>query len=176
MQFTTVHVFPAGLDRLWVTFAHPAYPQKKYRALGATAVHLKRFDVGAQSIEVELERVVPVDIARLPGWAHIFAGREQTLLHRTAWRRIDPERIDAELEIVPVGLPVRARATGAIVELAAETSRMSLTWRVDSSLPVLGGRVERLFAEQVQIALEQDHGFTLGALRAPDLHQTRTPT
>jgi hypothetical protein len=168
MQFTTARDFPAGLDRLWATFGHPAYPQTKYRALGAVAVRLKRFDVGAQSIEVDLERVVPVDIARLPGWAHIFAGREQTLRHHTAWRRVDPERIDAELEIVPVGLPVRARGTGAIVELAARTSRMSLTWRVDSILPVWGGRVERLFAEQVQIALEQDHRFTLAALRGAD--------
>jgi hypothetical protein len=43
---------------------------------------------------------------------------------------------------------------------------MLLTWRVQSRVPVIGGKVERLFADQVRNALEADHAFTLQNLMA----------
>jgi hypothetical protein len=165
MEFSTSHDYPAGLDRLWATFGHPEYPQQKYLALGATAVRIDRFDADAQTIKVSLERVVPVAEARIPAWARCLLGREQTLCHDSAWRRVLPCRVDARLEITPVGLPVQARGTGSIVELPAGTSRMTLSWQIDSSLPMLGRRVERLFAEQVRTALDEDHRFTVRFLR-----------
>lgn len=165
MEFTTTHDYPAGLERLWSVFGQPAYPRRKYLALGATALRLDRFDVDAQAIEVDLERVIPLAAAGLPAWARPLLGSEQTLRHRTTWRRESPDRIEARLEIVPVGLPVRAQGRGRLVEQPDGTSRMTLSWRVDSSLPVLGVRVERLFADQVRRALEDDHRFTVAALR-----------
>ena len=42
---------------------------------------------------------------------------------------------------------------------------MTLARQIDSSLPMLGGRVERLFAEQVRAALDEDHCFTLRFLQ-----------
>jgi hypothetical protein len=165
MEFSTTHDYPAGLDRLWAVFGRPEYPREKYLALGATAVRLDRFDADAQTIEVSLERVVPVAEARVPAWARRLLDHEQTLRHHTAWRRVLPRRVDARLEITPVGLPVQAHGTGSIVELSAGTSRMTLSWQVDSSLPMLGGRVERLFAEQVRTALDEDHRFTVRFLR-----------
>ena len=69
------------------------------------------------------------------------------------------EAIEVELERdVPVGLPVRAHASGTIVESASGYTRMELTWQVDS---VLGERVERQFADQIKAALDDDHTFTL---------------
>lgn len=165
MKFITTHDYPARLDRLWAAFGHPEYPRQKYLALGARAVRLDRFDADAQTIEVGLERVVPVAAAGMPAWLRRLLGREQTLRHRSAWRRVPPGRVDADLEIVPVGLPVQARGTGSIVELPAGTSRMTLTWQIDSSLPLLGDRVERLFAEQVRAALDEDHCFTVRFLQ-----------
>lgn len=164
-RFSTTHDYPAGLDRLWAAFGHREYPRQKYLALGATAVRLDRFDADARTIEIDLERVVPVADARVPAWVRRLLGREQTLRHRTAWRRVLPGRIDADLEIVPLGLPVQAHGTGSVVGLPDGTSRMTLTWRIDSSLPVLGERVARLFAQQVRAALDADHRFTLRFLR-----------
>jgi hypothetical protein len=85
-------------------------------------------------------------------------GTEQTLQHRTAWRRIGPNQAAAELDIVPVGLPVRAHASGTIVESASGRTRMELIWQVDS---MLDETVERQFADQVKAALDDDHTFTL---------------
>ncbi len=165
MEFDTRQDYPAGLDRLWTVFGQPDYPRRKYLALGATAVHLHRFDATASAIEVDLERVVPLAGSRLPGWARRLLGSEQTIRHRTSWRRTGVAQVAAELDIVPVGLPVRAHGVGAITEPARGKARMTLVWHVESSLPLMRGRLERLFAEQVRDALAADHDFTLRYLQ-----------
>lgn len=162
MEFTLTHDFPAGLDRLWAAFGHREYPQRKYLALGAKAVRVRRFHATAQAIEVELERDVSVDKSRLPLWARWLVRSEQTLRHQSAWRRVGPAQVAAELDILPVGVPVRAHGSGTIVEAAPGTTRMVLTWHVDS---MLGEKVERLFANQIRTALEDDHTFTLQYLQ-----------
>src|SRR5512144_2655097 len=138
MDFSVSQDFPSGLDRLWAAFGRPDYPQQKYLALGATAVRVRTFRATTQAIEVELERDVPVDPSRLPPWARVFIGSGQTLCHRTRWRRIDPMHASAELDISPIGLPVRAHGVGTIVETAPDTTRMVLNWRVTAMLPIMG--------------------------------------
>jgi len=166
MEFTTTQDFPAGLDQLWAAFGHPEYPRQKYLALGATAVRVHRFAATSHSIEVDLERIVPVLKFRLPGWARRLLGSQQTLRQRSAWRRIGATRIAAVLDIAPIGLPVRAHGAGNIVETAPGTARMALTWHVDSGLPLIGAGVERLFADQVRGALDDDHRFTVDYLQS----------
>jgi hypothetical protein len=165
MEFSLSQDFPAGLDRLWAAFGRPDYPQRKYRALGATAVRLLRFHATASSIEVRLERDVPVDASALPAWARTLMPGEQTLRHRTSWRRLGPTQVSAELDLAPVGLPVHAHGIGNIVETAPGATRMVLHWQVTSTLPLLGRKVERLFAEQLRGALHADHVFTLQYLQ-----------
>ncbi len=90
-------------------------------------------------------------------------------LGATAFRlqqvRVTAQTIDVELDISPIGLPVRARGVGTIVESASGTARMILTWRVTSRVPMMGAKIERLFADQVRAALDDDHAFTLQYLR-----------
>jgi hypothetical protein len=165
MDFTLTQYFPMGLDRLWVVFGRPEYPERKYIALGTTAFRMQQFHVTEQTIEVELERDVPVNPSQLPPWVRTMVGGKQTLRHRTRWRRVSPTRINAELDIEPIRLPVRARGVGTIVEIAPERTRMNLTWEVKSRVPLIGDKIERLFADQVRTALDADHAFTLQNLR-----------
>jgi hypothetical protein len=165
MDFTLTQHFPTGLDRLWVTFGRPEYPERKYGALGATSFRMQQFRVTERTIEVELERDVPVDRSQLPTWVRAMVGGTQTLRHRTRWQRVGPTRVNAELDIEPIGLPVRARGVGTIVEIAPELTRMNLTWQVKSIVPVIGDKIERLFADQVRTALDADHAYTLQYLQ-----------
>lgn len=150
---------------MWAVFSHPEYPQRKYRALGATAVRLLRFDVTKQVIEVELERDVPVDVAALPVWTRQLLARQQTLRHRSRWRRVSLRQISAELEITPVGLPLQARGGGNLVQTAPALTLMTLRWQVTSPMLLIGSKIERLFARQLRQALDADHAFTLQYLQ-----------
>jgi hypothetical protein len=175
MEFALIQDYPAGLDRLWAAFGRADYPRRKYRALGATAVRIDRFTATAQAIEVELERDMPVDPSRLPRWCRALVGSRQTLRQRTVWRRIGPAQATAELDISPVGMPVRAHGRAAIAESGPASTRLTLSWRVDCSAPVIGRAVERLFADQVRGALEADHAFTLKYLAAEACEAVRPP-
>jgi hypothetical protein len=161
LAFTRRDDLPAGLDRLWATFGDPAYVRQKYLALGSRAVRIPRFDMSADAIEVELERQLPIDRAQWPRWSRPALAAVQTLRHRSVWQRVSTTRVVATLEIVPVGLPVRADGNGTIDEAAPAQAVMALRWQVRSPVPLLGRRIERLFAQQLRAALEADHAFTL---------------
>jgi hypothetical protein len=165
MEFTITQDFPCTLARLWTVFGQRRYPRQKYLALGATGVRLQRFNATGACIEVALERDVVPDARALPPWARPWVKPCQTLRHTSLWRRITPARAEAELDIQPLGLPVRAHASGALDPLPGGGTRMTLRWRVRSPVPVLGHRLEQLFAGQLRAALEEDHRFTLGYLR-----------
>jgi len=166
IELNLAQEFPAGLDRLWAAFGREDYPRQKYLTLGATAVRTGRLSATAQAIDVELERDVPVDPRWLPSWARMLIGSQQTVRHRSAWRRTGPTRATAELDVAPAGLPVRAHGQGTITETSPGTTRMVLTWRVESNLPVIGHKVERLFADLIRTSLDADHAFTLHYLEA----------
>jgi hypothetical protein len=166
MEFTLTQDLPAGLDRLWAAFGQPGYPRQKYLALGATAVRLHRCTSTARTIDIELERDIPIDPSRLPRWVRPLVGSQQTLRHHTKWQRIGPTQATAELDISPIGLPVHARGLATIVESGPESTRLLMTWRVESKVPVIRDKVERLFSGQVRTALEADHAFTLQYLKA----------
>jgi hypothetical protein len=108
---------------------------------------------------------VPVDPSGLPPWVRRLVGGNQTLRHRTRWRRVSPTRVAAELEISAVSLPVRARGVGTIIATAPGMTRMKLDWTVSSMVPMVGEKIERLFADQVRTALDNDHAFTLQYLQ-----------
>lgn len=165
MDLALTQDFPTGLDQLWFVFGRPEYPQQKYSALGSTAIRLQRFHVAEQTIDVELVRDVPVDQVRLPPWVRTMVGSKQTLRHRTRWRRVSPTRVTAELDISPVSLPVQAHGVGSIMEIAPGLTRMILSWQVKSAVPIIGKEIERLFADQVRTALDDDHAFTLRYLQ-----------
>lgn len=166
MQFDLTQDFPVGLERLWSALGRPDYVEQKYRSLGSTSLRILKFSADAESIEVELDRQAPVARDRLPVWARVFSGKQQAMRHRTHWRRAGPGRVDAELDIRALGMPVSAQGTGSVVELSPRHSRMTLHFDVRSTSPALQSRVAQLFAQQVQHALQADHAFTLAYLRA----------
>jgi hypothetical protein len=158
MEFSVSYDYPADLDRLWAAFGQRDYAERKYGAPGA---RIRRFDVTERSVEVELEREVPVQLARLPWWARPFVAAEQTIRQRTSWTRSGPATVQAELEIVPVGLPVAAHGSGSTSGRPGGATRLTLHWTVSSAV---GERVAQRFAAEVRAALDADHAFTLGYL------------
>ncbi|MEI8256806.1 MAG: DUF2505 domain-containing protein, partial [Deltaproteobacteria bacterium] len=128
-------------------------------ALGATKVDVTRFEASATNIEVDLTRVVPVDLEKLPAFARPFLSAEQTMRHDTRWIRTGPD-VRARLTITAIGKPVRIVGTARLVA-RGERSRLSLEFEVTSDVPILGRRIAKLMAETIEAALEADHAYTL---------------
>jgi predicted RNA methylase len=156
--------FPTELARLWAVLGRRDFVEQKYQALGSTALHILKFDASERMIEVELERRVPATPEEMPAWARVLSGVRQTMHHHTRWERVSPTRIDAEVDISPVGKPVRVHGIGTVVELSPDRTRMTLDFNVECNVPAIGPKVARLFADQMKQALREDHRFTLNYL------------
>lgn len=166
MQFDLTQDFPVGLEQLWTALGRADYVEEKYRALDSADVQLRKFNAGPALIEVQLDRRAPVARDELPAWARLFAGQQQAMHHHTRWRRAGPAEVDVEIDLSAPGLPVRARGTGTVREIASDRTRMTLHFDVESDALALRSSVARLFATQVQRALQADHTFTVDYLRA----------
>jgi hypothetical protein len=162
--------FPADLTNLWRALGQRDYVESKYRGLGSRDLQIIRLDSGPDRIEVELERDIRIASADVPSWARwLFAGRRR-LRHRSRWLRREGGRVHADIEVSSPGQPVRAVGTGELVEVGPELSRMSLRFRVECDVPVMGPKIAGLFAKLVERALEVDHDFTVRYLTT---HRTR---
>lgn len=169
IQFDVTQDFPAGLERLWSALGRADYVRKKYRSLGSTSLHIRKLSCDAELIEVEIDRQAAVARDALPFWARVLSKKKQAMRHHTRWKRVGRDRVDVELDIRALGVPVRAQGTGSIVERVQGHSRMTLRFHISSSAGALSTSVARAFAQQVRHALQADHAFTLGYLEAnPD--------
>ena len=130
MNFSVRQDYPTSLERLWAVFGHADYPEKKYRALGSTGLKIMRFEVTKKLIEVDLERKAQVVAEKIPKMARALIGSEQRMRHHTQWRRVSPMQVDAELDIAPVGISLRAHAYGTVIELTPKQTRMTLKFHV----------------------------------------------
>lgn len=164
MRFDVTQDIPAGLDRLWSALGRTDYVQKKYRSLGSTSLHIRKFSCDAELIEVENDRQAAVARDALPFWARVFSKEKQAMRHHTRWRRIDRDRVDVEIDIRALGMPVRAQGTGSIIERVPGESRLTLHFDVSSGFGAMRAGVARAFAQQVKHALQADHAFTLAYL------------
>ncbi|HJV70120.1 DUF2505 family protein [Ideonella sp.] len=169
IAFTLEHDYPAGLDRLWATLGQRDYVRQKYRALGARALRLRRFAATAEAIDVDLERDVVADRAHLPAWVRVLTTERQTLRHRSAWHRNGPREAEAAIDITLLGLPLQAHGRGTIRQLAPGACRMTMDWRIETTLPLAGDAATLLFGREVRAALDADHDFTLRYLQSHPL-------
>lgn len=160
LRFVSVQTYPFSLQRLWASCATPDYAVRKYTALGATAVHVQRFEADDAVIDVDLVREMPVKPETLPAWSRPWAPKRQQLQHHTHWQRTSHRHALVALSVVPLRLPVRALATGTLTEARGET-RMELSWQIRATMPGLTAALERLFRRQVEASLAEDRDFTV---------------
>ncbi len=173
MRFKLRQEYPASLDRLWTIFSDGAYPERKYRALGATAFRMLLFRASPERIDVEFERRIRLAADKWPGWAgrlrRAFADEQLTLRHSGKWRRLGQKRGEAELEVTVVrgltGVPIRVHGAGPIAEVSSQLTRLELRLAVECRLPLVGGAIARLVARQMKEELAADYDYTLAYIK-----------
>jgi hypothetical protein len=164
VRFQITHDYPASPDRLWSALGRRDYPARKYAALGSPDLKLLRFRATPRVIEVEFERKVQAALEVVPAWARPLMEGEQRMRQYGLWRRINATRIEAELEIGLMDLPISAKAAGIGLAVGPEQTRLAFRFDVTCRLLAFRGTAARLFADQVRAAMREDHAFTLAYL------------
>ncbi len=158
VQLTVTQDYPALPAALFAVFGDPAYPPAKYRTLGALSCEVRTHRADDREIHVDLERLVCVDLDALPAIVRKLASAQQTMRHDTRWRRRG-DGATGELAIEVVGKPVRIEGT-ADISPHEGGSRVIFRFEISSSVPLVGDKIARVFAGQVEAALARDHEFT----------------
>lgn len=165
VNFRLEQLYPADLRLLWAALGRREYVESKYRSLGSTDLHILEFNVNEHSINVVLERRIRISGETMPAWARVVFAGSHVLHHHTRWTRVDPRKVEVELEIWPLGVPVRAQGSGSVSELSEDTTQLNLDFAVKCGIPAVGPKVAQIFANQMKRALDQDHRFTVSYLR-----------
>ncbi len=173
MKFKLRQEYPASLDQLWTIFSDGVYPERKYRQLGATAFRMLLFRASPERIDVVFERRIPLEPDKLPGWAarlrRVLGEEELTLRHSGQWRRLGKQRAEAALAVTVVGgltgVPIRVHGTGPITELSSRLTRLDLRLTVECDLPLVGGGIARLVAQQMKEEVAADYDYTLAYVK-----------
>ena len=178
-QFITRQRYPVSLGRLWRACTQRAYAQSKYLALGAQSVRLLEFTVEPRHVEVVLERTLALPVGRVARWlpepATALVPATVRLHHQTRWWRTGPGTARLDVKIATAGLPLRAEASGSLLQLSNDCTEMQLHWQLHCDLPWLADGALRLFERQMRQALRRDHAFTLGWLQDAPVGPAQQP-
>lgn len=128
-------------------FAEPAYYRHKHQAIGASDIAeqplpAERADVGMRvRYSMKVSASVP-----LPGSVRKLLGGTLTVTQTDQW---DAVRRSGSIEVEVAGLPIRARARTRL-EDAGSQAEVIFDWTVNCGIPLVGGAVERLVAEDIE--------------------------
>ena len=159
MQVQFAHDFPCDAERYWRTFFSDEYN----RALDER-MHMTRTVLERTEDERGIRRLIRFDLGArdLPALVKRVAGDRIGYEERTFWRRADSVM---DLEIAPSIPALRGKfeMTGVfrVFSDRAGTVRREIRANVVVRVPLLGGQLERLVAEELRKSYDGSAAFTM---------------
>jgi uncharacterized protein YndB with AHSA1/START domain len=153
---TVTHQFDADVETVYRLMADPEFLARKYADEGATDIQVNS-DTGAGGPTVVSRRKVTID---LPGFAKKVMAPTNTVVQTDEWapaddagRRVCRYRVEVQ------GVPSRIDGTVTLVPDGGGT-RQDIVADLKVSIPLLGGRLEKLAVESGRKTLEHEAAFT----------------
>ena len=142
-------------DTVLARYTDPAFLQRKYETLGRQDIRLLEHTRTAQQVRLRFAYTEAIDMP-LPDFARKFMPERQQIEQTADW---DLARKTGRLVVVPKGSPARLEAT---MRLAAAASGCvnSIGWMVSVSVPLLGGKLEKLLVDGLRQKSRHDQDVT----------------
>ncbi len=151
------HTLPA--DRVLSAYANPDFYPAKYAATDGRDIRVLDTGNDDGQFHIRVSRKVPADIP-VPAFARGLFPHEITLIQTDRWDRASGT---GSVAIEFVGLPVRIDCGLA---LSGEGDRMveTLDFEIRVDMPLVGGKLAKLLAEDLQLKFAKDTEVTLALL------------
>ncbi len=147
--------YDAPLEEVLSMLGDPAFREEVCEAQSALRYEVE-ITGGDVEWEARVERVMPA--GDLPSFARSVIGEEITVVQTESWRGAE-----AEVAIAIPGKPGEGSGTASLTEAGGHTAqRVDLAVKV--SLPLVGGKLERLVAGFIEKALDKEHEVGVGYL------------
>lgn len=148
--------FTAPVDAVYSTLVDEAFLRARLREIGGKDAALLKHDRTGDTVAFTLRQ--GVDAARLPGAVRSVLGGDLVVQRAERWQP-DGQRYAAETEVTISGVPgsIRGRA-----RLGAKDGGSLYVTRAEVrvSIPLVGGKLEKVVVEQVTRLLATEAEFT----------------
>lgn len=157
--FTDEQRYPQTADAVLARITDPVFLSAKHAALGRQDIRLLEHTHDAQRVRIRFAYSEAMDIA-VPDFARKFMSERQQIEQTTEW---DLAQRSGQLQVDAKGSPARLSAT---MRVTADGSGCCnrITWSVQVTVPLLGGKLEKLLVDGLRHKARRDAEATLKLL------------
>jgi hypothetical protein len=155
--------YPQPVDQVHRALTSEQYWRDRLAEVGGEGAELGHVVTGDGTIDVEMAQAIPAE--HLPPIVSKIRPCDLIITRTETWSALDGGRATGTFSARVDGLP--GEVTGTLT-LAPEGTGAAITLdgRVEVKLPLIGGKIEAVIAEQVVELLDAEHGFTEGWIAA----------
>jgi hypothetical protein len=152
---------PHTADEVYATMVDPGYLRARLEQMGGPGAELLTHEAAADHARYTVRH--GLSGAALPPFVATFLAGD-IVIERTETLRRDKEgRYSGDVSVVIRGTPAPATASGSMVlaDLPAGGSEFRVQTEVTVQVPIIGGKIEAIVAEQVEKLLAAETAYTL---------------
>ncbi|AXQ28722.1 DUF2505 domain-containing protein [Solimonas sp. K1W22B-7] len=148
MKHASTSRYPAPAEVVMKMFADPAFHTRKLDALGMAGKY-EVLEQGVQGDEffIRIERKVPIS---LPGMKK--GAGESSVAHEERW---NTKSRTGKVQVETRGIPVAISCTASVRD-EGEGAVVQYDWLIESSLPLVGGTLEKFVVADMNGRAEQE--------------------
>jgi hypothetical protein len=148
--------FPA--EKVFATMTDRAYLQARLRELGGPGSELLELEASPEAARYRLKQ--GLSEADLPPMVGKVVGGDLSIERTETLRRTGPGSYGGDVDVKIAGVPASATGTMSLSD-AGDGSEFEVRADVTVRVPLIGGKIEEIVAEQVRRLLEAETAFTI---------------
>ena len=150
--------FDAPADEVHGVLLDADHLAARLKEMGGKDAALVEHDVDGSPARIALRQGIPVEF--LPSVVRRFTGEDLVLDRVERWRPRDAGGWTADVEVTVRGLPGSISGTQELTDTDTGGSELVLRGTTRVPVPMVGGRIEAVVAEQVGVLLGHETRFT----------------
>ncbi|MDX1804196.1 MAG: DUF2505 domain-containing protein [Alcanivorax sp.] len=159
-EFTNTQQYSQPVDQVLARYTDPDFLIEKYRQMAREEITLIEHSLEGDQARLCL-RYYNINNFDLPSFARKFVS-DRTLVTQTAeWQLA--ERL-GQLFIEPKGAPARMTARMQLSDNGAGGCINRIQWQVSCSVPIVGGKLEKLMIDNLRDKAAEDESITQALL------------
>ncbi|PWN56595.1 DUF2505 domain-containing protein [Abyssibacter profundi] len=145
MKFQQSLQYNKPSDEVIQLFGDPSYFERKFQKLNALAFDVLDQSSTGDQFSIKMKLTFPLSVP-VPGFAKKVVGDTTTLIEQDSW---DLAAKTGTLSVDIQGAPVKAVGQMKLVDQAGGCVN-EISWDISCSVPLIGKKIEKLIADDIQ--------------------------
>ena len=150
MKFDDKHTFSKPADTVIKMFSDRAYFERKYKELGVADLEVLECETSGSKFRIKCRYKIANNA--VPDFAKKFLGGQSTVTQQDTW---DTASKTGRLDIEIKNAPVKVTADMALKADGAGSAN-NLKWNVSCGIPLIGGKLESVVADDIKARAKGD--------------------